>query len=47
MLWYNAATRGTETNYILITRQQPVEMPKLSVKSLYKTIRLLSKMLGY
>ena len=44
MLWYNTAIRGTETSYILITRQQPVEMPMLSVQNLYKTIRLLSKL---
>ena len=31
MLWYNTVTRETETSYILITRQQPVEMPMLSV----------------
>ena len=41
MLWYNAAIRGAETSYILITRQKPVEMSMLSVQSLYKTIRLL------
>ena len=38
---FHAATRETETSYILITRQQPVEMPMLSVQSLCKTIRLL------
>ena len=43
MLWYNAAKRGTDTSYILITRQQLVEMPMLNVQSLYRFIRLLSK----
>ena len=38
MSWYNAATRGTETSYILITREQSVEMPMFSVPSLYKSI---------
>ena len=47
MWWYNAAAKGKETSYILITRQQSVEMPMLSVQSLYKTIRLLSKMFSY
>ena len=29
MLWYNAAIRGAETSYILVTRQKPVEMSML------------------
>ena len=32
MLWYSAETRETETSYILITRQQPVEMSILLYK---------------
>ena len=54
MSWYNAATRGTETSYILITREQSVEMPMFSVPSLYKSIPVknvtllrLTKLLGY
>ena len=47
MLWYNAETRGTETSYILTTRQQSIELPMLRVQSLSKTIGLLSRMLGY
>ena len=43
MIWYNVATRETETSYMLITKQQPVEMPMLKVQNSYKTIRLLSK----
>ena len=43
MLWHDAAIRGTETSYILITTQQLVEMPMLSVQSLRKTIKLLLK----
>ena len=32
MLWYNATTTGTETSYIVITRQQSVEIPMLSAQ---------------
>ena len=50
MLWYNIATRGTKTSYILITRQQPV-VYKIYTKLLgyCQNIMLLrlAKLLGY
>ena len=38
MLWYNSTIRRTETSYIIITKQQSVEVPMLSVHSLYKMV---------